>query len=329
VVALLAAALYPAADRWRARRAPITISGEGPALCATPFPRAEPAGAVLASWQTVGGCGAGASSGTGAGVKWIGRNVSGGLFHVECQANYVKTGYGYNYVGTTLVTRDVGEKWNLGVSVPYLYKYMNDPYKLGFDVANSGVGDLNVLLTRRLGAINDSLVTLSLGAPTGTHQAHLVRDANAVLAQDRQLGAGKLTGSLQLDHIVDNIWGPTVLGAIASYRGGENDLKSYRGPSGTAYAYASYLLGPFAPAAGFSVTGFTAHDRDQGQEQASPLFLASANLSLEWATDWVAVLVGASLPYQYDGVKTSNDRARNPWSFGAWIVALGVAFAPF
>jgi hypothetical protein len=78
------------------------------------------------------------------------------------------------------------------------------------------------------------------------------------------------------------------------------------------------------------VTGFTGHDRDQGTDQNSALFNVSANLSLEWATDWVAVLAGASLPYQYDGQKTNNDgRPRNPWSFGAWIVALGVAFAPF
>jgi hypothetical protein len=313
------AALYPAFHR-----------GGAPADDGALLTRVERLGPLLASWQTVGGCGAGASSGTGAGVKWVGRNVSGGLFHVETQANYVKTTYGYNYVGTTLVTRDLDEKWNLGVSVPYLYKYMNDPYRQGFDVANRGLGDVNLLLTRRLGAINDTLVTLSAGAPTGSHDAHLVRFESVVLPQDRQLGAGKWTGSLQIDHIIDNIWGPTVLGAIGSWRGGSNQLQSYRAPSATGYGYFSYLLGPFAPAIGLSATGFTAHDKDQGTEQNSPLFNVAANVSLEWATDWVAVLVGGSLPYQYDGEKLTNDgKPRNPWSFGAWIVALGVAFAPF
>ncbi|HEY0712728.1 MAG TPA: hypothetical protein VGF45_08650, partial [Polyangia bacterium] len=43
---------------------------------------------ALASWATIGGCGAGASSGSGAGIKWIGRSVSGGLFQVQCQGNY-------------------------------------------------------------------------------------------------------------------------------------------------------------------------------------------------------------------------------------------------
>jgi hypothetical protein len=301
-----------------------------PSLAGAVFTRSERLGGMLASWQTVGGCGAGASAGTGAGVKWVGRNVSGGLFHVECQANYVKTSYGYNYVGTTLITRDLGEKWNLGASVPYLYKYMNNPYGQDFDVANRGLGDVNFLLTRRLGAINDTLLTLGIGVPTGSHDAHLLRALTQVLPQDRQLGAGTLTGSLQLDHIIDNIWGPTVLGAVASWRGGENDLHSYRAPSATAYGYASYLLGPFAPAAGLSASGWTAHDRDQGTEQASALFNVAANASLEWSTDWVAVLLGASLPYQYDGEKLDNNgKARSPWSFGAWIVALGVAFSPF
>ena len=35
-------------------------------------------------------------------------------------------------------------------------------------------------------------------------------------------------------------------------------------------------------------------------------------------------------PNVYDGLKANSDGgSRNPWSFGAWIVALGVAFAPF
>src|SRR6202008_418693 len=119
--ALGLAALYPAVDRWRAQAnvddvRDIRSSDDVFALIdagtltrverpmSMSMSRSESRSAPeLASWQTVGGCGAGASSGTGAGVKWVGRNVSGGLFHVECQANYVKTTYGYNYVGTTLV----------------------------------------------------------------------------------------------------------------------------------------------------------------------------------------------------------------------------------
>ena len=292
--------------------------------------RQQALGPLLASWQTVGGCGAGASSGTGAGVKWIGRNVTGGLVHVEMQGNYIKTTYGYNYVGTSLVTRDVTEKWNLGVAVPYLYKYMHHYAGLAFNVANQGIGDIDFLLTRRLGAINDYILTLSVGAPTGTYRAHLLRTDREIIPQDRQLGAGKVTGSLMLDHVIDNIWGPTVIGGLASWRGGENSEHNYRAPNATLYAYSSYLLGPFAPALGLQVTGATTHDRDQAMgDQATALFSVAANASLEWSTDWIAVLVGASLPYQYDALTKDNMDRPHYWSFGAWIVGLGIAVSPF
>jgi hypothetical protein len=284
----------------------------------------------LASWENVGGCGAGASTGTGAGIKWIGRNVTGGLFRLECQGNYVHTPYGYNFIATALVSRDLTEKWNLGVSVPYLYKQMDDPYQLGFDVSNKGLGDINLLVTRRLGAINDTSVTISLGAPTGVHRATLAQDMTVILPQDRQLGLGTVTASIIVDHTIDNIWGPTVLGGLASWRGGENDLKSYRAPSATAYAYSSYLWGPLAPAIGLQVTGFAGHDRDRGTAQQSALFNVAPSISLEWATDWVALLLGASIPYQYAGAAaTPPAPPSSPWGWGPWIVALGAAFTLF
>ena len=217
---------------------------------------------MLASWQTIGGCGAGASTGGAGGVKWIGRNVRGGLFHVECQANYVDVPEGYQFVGTSLVSADLSPKWNLGVSVPYLYKFMYDPFKLGVDLANKGPGDVNLLLTRRLGATNDWNVTLSAGLPTGTSDtAYLMQP----LKQDLQLGLGKPTASLIVDHTLDNLWGPIVLGGTANWRGGENQYRSYRAPSASVYSYVSYLLGPLAPAAGLSLTGFCRHRSRSGR----------------------------------------------------------------
>ena len=284
---------------------------------------------LLASWRTVAGCGAGASSSSGGGVKWIGRNVSGGLFRVECQANYVDTPYGPNYIGTALVSADVGDRWNLGVSVPYLYKVMRDPYGLGFDVHNRGLGDINAMVTRRFGAIEQLSATLSFGAPSGSYDATLLRDRSVLLQQDRQLGLGKPTASLMIDNTFDNDWGPTVVGGLASWRGGTNKLASYRAPTASLYGFTSYLLGPFAPAIGLQASGFSGHDLDRGAEQASPLFSVAGNVSLEWSTDWLAVLVGASFPYQYDGLKEDADgRARSPWGFGPWVVALGFAFSP-
>jgi hypothetical protein len=309
-LALLGAALYAAADGWRALR------------------RARKLGPLLASWQTVGGCGAGASTGTGAGVKWVGRNVSGGLFHVELQGNYVSMPYGPNYVATTLISRDLTDRWNLGVSVPWLYKLWRDYEGLGYDVSNKGIGDVNLLVTRKLGPVDATRATLSLGAPTGSSNEIF---GNTPLPQDRQLGLGKPTASLMVDHTLDRLWGNIVLGGIASWRGGENQYKSYRAPSATGYGYATYMLGPFAPAVGLQATGFAGHDRNRGQDDISPLFNVAAHLSLEWSTDWVALLVGASLPYQYVGDHhvDADGKPISPWGFGPWIVAVGAAFAAF
>jgi hypothetical protein len=299
-------------------------------VCALPTGEAPVVhGALLASWRTVAGCGAGASSNSGGGVKWIGRNVRGGLLRVECQGNYIDTPFGPSYVGTALVSADLGERWNLGVSVPYVYKLMRDPYGLGFDVHNRGLGDINALITRRFGAIEQLSATLSLGAPSGAHNSTLVRDKSVVLQQDRQLGLGKPTASLMIDHTIDRDWGPTVVGGLAGWRGGTNDLRSYRAPMASLYAFSSYLLGPFAPAVGLQTTGFSGRDRDRGTDQTSPLFSVAANVSLEWSTDWLAILMGASFPYQYDGItEDPNGRPRNPWGFGPWVVALGFAFSP-
>jgi hypothetical protein len=217
---------------------------------------------------------------------------------------------------------------------------MTDPYGLGFDVANRGLGDVSLLLTRKLGAINDTSVTLSVGLPTGAHQATLVRDRNILLPQDRQLGLGKPTASLTVDHTLDQVWGLFVLGGAAAWRGGENALPalpngthpqpSYRAPSATAYGYTAYFLGPVTPSLGVQLTGFAGADRDQGAPQRSPRFIAAPQLSLEWASDLVAVLIGASVPYQYDGETSDNDgNPRSPWGFGPWMVAVGVAVSPF
>jgi len=292
--------------------------------------RLDHLGPLLASWETIGGCGAGASTGTGGGIKWIGRNVTGGLFHVELQGAYLHTDYGYNYIATALVTHDLDPNWNLGLSVPYLYKYMRDPYGLGVDVVNQGPGDLAVLLTRRLGAIHDWSTTLSVGAPTGAHDAYF-RSMTNILPQDRQLGLGPhtttvVTAALIVDHTIDQGWGPTVVGGTLNWRGGTNELQSYRAPSASLYSYAGYLIGPLVPALGVTVTGAGGHDRDEGAEQSTPLFTVAANASIEWSTDWLAVILGGSLPYGYTNSVQSAPAA---WATAPWVVALGVAFAPF
>ena len=292
---------------------------------------AEEIGPWLSSWQTVGGCGAGSATGAGAGVKWIGRGVRGGLFNITEQATYTRINTNgkieHHSVFSTLLTRDIGEKWLVGVSVPFVYKYLNDPYDLDIDISNGGVGDISVQATRRFGAINDTIVTAALGIPTGTYDAQYRLQ---YLRGYQQLGFGKVTGSLLVDHIFDQVWGVAVVGGLASWRGGQNRLDNYRSPSGTGYGYVGYFLGPFVPAVGLALTGFPAHDRDLTQPERTGLFSAAGSASVEWSNDYVAVLLSAVLPYQYDGFyKDANGNPRSPWGFGSWMVGLGVAVSPF
>jgi hypothetical protein len=332
--ALLAAAVYPTLDRMaaarRARRGIDALAGVPADLAPLSAARLERLGPLLASWETIGGCGAGASTATGGGLKWIGRNTTGGAVHVELQSAYLHTDYGYNYVETALITRDLNPKWNLGLSIPYLYKFMRDPYGLGVNVINQGPGDLAALVTRRLGTINDWTTTLSIGAPTGAHDAYF-RTTDNYLPQDRQLGLGPhtttfVTASAIVEHTIDRDWGLAVIGGNANWRGGTNELQSKRVPTASLYSYTGYLLGPLVPALGLTVTGAAGHDVDRLMVQSTPIFTVAASASLEWSTDWMAVLIGGSVPYGYTN---SIQGSRPVWALAPWVMGLGVSFAPF
>jgi hypothetical protein len=303
-------------------------------FCPSPVLPGVPTGAagVLASWQSIGGCGAGASTGSSAGIKWIGRGVTGGLFNLQCQTSYVRLATDperpeHHAFANLLLTTTLGERWTVGASVPLVVKYLRDPFLNGADLSNSGLGDVSLLVARKLGPIGATSLTATVGLPTGQYDGQYKMK---LLTQSQQRGFGRPTASLALDHVGDELWGLTVVGAMASWRGGENRLNSYRAPSGTAYAYAGYFLGPLVPAVGLSLAGLPQHDRDQTVEQFTGLFIAAANVSVEWSGDWAALLVGASFPYQYDGIfRGTEGRARSPWGWGPWMVGLGVAFAPF
>ena len=300
--------------------------------------RVHDLGPLLASWQTVGGCGAGAGSGTGAGIKWIGRNVSGGLFNVQEQFSYTKIGtVDYperDYVANTLITTDLGEKWSVGVNIPLLYKYLTDPQHLAplapaVDYSNAGLGDVSLQLTRRLGSINATTLTALVGLPTGKHDASY-SVGGVPINQTAQLGFGKYTGSLILDHTMDQVWGLVVVGGTANWRGGKNEFDSYRAPTASAYSYVGYFLGPIVPAVGVTLSGFKGHDVDQNSTQPTPLVALSANLSLEWSNPYFAVLLAGSVPYKWDGVdKDESGNPRTPWGFLPWTVALGLSMSPF
>ena len=65
-----------------------------------------------------------------------------GQLHPDCD--------GYVYSVNNQMTTDLGERWNVGVVIPYLYKYLDDPFGLRFDLSNQGLGDVNLLLSTRL-----------------------------------------------------------------------------------------------------------------------------------------------------------------------------------
>jgi hypothetical protein len=299
--------------------------------------RANTSDGALASWQTIGGCGAGAGAGSSAGLKWIGRNVSGGLFNVQEQVSYSDLGkkpYSeHNFFVNTLINSDVSEKWNVAVLVPFVYKWFDDPKHLAplspaVDYSNAGLGDISLMATRRLGAINNTLLTAVVGLPTGKWDA--TWPSGAYLSQAQQVGFGRPSGTLVLDHVMDQVWGLVIVGGAASYRGGRNKLDSYRAPTAAGYAYAGYFLGPLVPAFGLTLSGFPRHDIDLNSEQFTPLASLAASVSLEWSTDWIALLAGASIPYKYDGIrKDEMGLPRSPWGFMPWTVAIGASIAPF
>lgn len=285
--------------------------------------RVQQLGSSLKSWSVIGGCGAGSSAGSGAAVKWIGRGTSGGLFDLQIMASYLPLPKGHDYISgynfslTAQVTRDLGEAWNVGVMVPYLYKYYRDYQDLrrAVDVSNAGIGDVNLLLTRRFGPINATALTLSVGLPTGSARAKYLIDP---LSQEKQLGLGRLTANLTLDHTLDEVWGLILLGASGSYRGGENRFGNYRSPTASGYAYGGYFVGPFVPALGLTLTHFFKPDRDRTLEQDMPLTQIAPSLSVEWSSDYVSLLAGGSMPIGITGFEIEP-----------WIVGVGVTVSPF
>jgi len=283
---------------------------------------------LLASWETVGGCGAGSSTGAGGGIKWIGRSASGGLFQLQSIGTYTHLQNGYNLALNTLVNRDIGEKWNVGFSVPLLYKYYRDYYGLPVDISNAGVGDVAAFVTRRFGEINDTSLSLLVGFPTGTYRAKYKGDP---LTQEKQLGAGALTASLTLDHTLDETWGLIVLGGSFGWRGGENSAGNYRAPVGSIYGYAGYFAGPFVPSIGVGLTRFFGIDRDRGLNQLVQLMALTGTVSIEWSTDWIAILGGFSVPYGWEshGSVQGGENSNMPPGIQPWTVALGVTISPF
>jgi hypothetical protein len=283
---------------------------------------------LLASWETIGGCGAGTSTSGGGGLKWIGHSVTGGLFNLQMQAGYTHQDDGYIVTVSTQITRELGERWVLGASVPFLYKYYRDYMAKPVDISNGGVGDVSALVTYKFGEIRATALTATVGFPTGTHDAAYKLD---YLSQEKQLGSGTLTGALTLDHTMDEQWGVIVLGGSVAYRGGENDLASYRAPVANAYGYLGYFTGPFVPSLGFTLQRyFFGPDRNRGGDQQMHLMSVTGAAAVEWSSDSVALLAGVSVPFGWEaGAPPPGGTAPQEPGFQPWTVALGLTLSPF
>ncbi|RYZ10249.1 MAG: hypothetical protein EOO73_01340 [Myxococcales bacterium] len=327
IARLLAAHRAAAAvNRARATPSPRSLSASRDTELSLRVERLE---GLLASWQTIGGCGAGTSTSSGGGLKWIGHSVSGGLFNLQTQASYAHLDDGYIATFNTQISREVTERWALGVSAPILYKYYRSYKALPVDVSNAGVGDTSAFVTRKFGEIKATALTLTVGFPTGTYKAAYKND---YLSQEKQLGIGRLTGSLSLDHTMDEQWGVIVVGAAGGYRGGKNALGNYRAPFANAYGYIGYFTGPFVPSLGLTLQRYFGVDRDRGLEQQMRLMLLTAQAAIEWSTDTVAVLGGVSVPFGWEAGAPAPGgavaTAQGP-GFQPWTVGVGLTLSPF
>jgi len=61
---------------------------------------------------------------------------------------------------------------------------------------------------------------------------------------------------------------------------------------------------------------------------ATALYNVAGNISIEWSNAYFAVLAGATLPYQYDGLTTQGGIPKSPWGWGSWSLGLGLACSP-
>lgn len=280
--------------------------------CAARVALLEP---VLSTWGNIGGCGVSGSATAGS-VKWVGRGVTGGLVDVQCLLTQSGTGDGTLF--TTLNTRvgaALGYKWLVGASIPFQYKRGDvDASGMTRTASLAGWGDLSLEVTRKLGISNATSLTLSLSAPTGAHDA--IRQG-IELPQRLQLGSGTIGGALLFEHTRDHDWGLSIYGAALQYGGPENSLGDQRASAASAYAHAGYIKGPFVAALGLSLTSKLMGDRERGARILDqPMVLASPSVSLEWSTDWLALLLAASSPLSLSGLES-------------WMVGLGLQASLF
>lgn len=348
IVALAAVALFPLGHRALERRRQATrldrlernltrVPRIATVDLATRIDRLEP---VLASWQDVGGCGVGGGpSAGGGGVKWIGRSVTGGLVGLECITSSAFTEDGTAITMNLRPSTELANKWILGANVPFNLKLHDvDVYGDPKTAFLPGWGDISFDVTYKLGLTNSSRITASLTTPTGSYDA--VREG-VVLPQQAQLGSGQFAAAITFEHTFDKIWGMILVGGnvaspLAGRTGpstdftlnpdaaetGANSIGDYRASSASAYAYVGYLWGPFVPHAGFTFTGKYEQDRERWELlETQSLLTGTFHLGVEWASDYVALLLAGNMTVSIDRLADNGVEA--------WTLALGATTSVF
>lgn len=313
-------ALWPLGDRLLARRA---IQGEVRALRAASSRTAEPSASAdpwplflpvqadtpLASWASIGGCGAGGGSAStpGGAIKWVGRNVTGGLLDVQCMSSQTEAYGNWFSAATTRLGMWPTERWGAAVYVPVLYK-VGDVSVLGQGKTAriAGFGDLSLEASRKLGATLAHVLSLIGSLPTGSYDA--VRQG-IVLPQRLQLGSGVPGMTAQYQYTRDHDWGLVLVGGTLSYNGWENRIHDYRAPTATTSVHVGTILGRLVPSAGLTLFGKPAHDRERGADLApngDPRLMLIPALGLEWSSDWVALMLAATVGLSQQGVQSTT-----------------------
>lgn len=255
---------------------------------------------VLASWGNVGGCGVSGATATAGGFKWIGRGVSGGLVDVQCIASrntYLDGASSLSF--STRLGTNLGYKWSVAATVPFIYNQEDvDSFGVEKRAYLPGFGDLSFEATRKLGITNAHSLTLALTAPTGAHDA--VRKG-VILPQRQQLGSGVMGASLTYEYTRDFDWGLMIFGGTLGWGGWENSVGDFRAPSLSGYVYAGYMLGPFVPSAGLTVTGRFMTDRERNVDvmNVREMFSINPTLGIEWSSDYLALMLSLSTPLSF------------------------------
>jgi len=178
-----------------------------------------------AAWSAIGGCGAGGGAGSAGAGKWIGRGATGGLYDIQLMQNRTLGGdYIYDATALDLSTK-IFQNYTVGISGSWKANTFEiDPYKTGSDAYGTktevvgGFGDLGLSASRNFGELNQHLVGLSLGLPTGRWDIKRTLDNTDPISPkpwmppQTQPGSGHYSLGLTMETTVDRDWGLYVFG---------------------------------------------------------------------------------------------------------------------